>query len=802
MAKHFGYKQLVLSSLMTATLLGAYSNQAFAAEVDTQPSPIDNTEQVAEHNQVSTHSSNEDDKVSSEEKVESSTNNTAQSGTEDKVSESETSKPEEPKVGTAGTAEVGNQEVAVDYEKPEVAPVEQSNQPDRIATTMTEHSDSEMAFNWYTKDALEDASVYLSENEDLSNAQVIKATHKGTQTNYLERDKDGNVIYELPDFNESGKSVYFTDKQMSADNHDWIDGSHEDNINTRLVQETINKAIAKGLKPNTRYFYRVGAPGFLSPIGTFKTASAGAAPFTFIHYTDTQNAYWNEHVRNEAAFGAKTLAEALHKAGKDVNFALHTGDVVETSSVEDEWKDILNRAQDGFLSVPHVMVPGNHDTYETSFNDHLNVPINHSIDGGSYYSFDYNGAHMAVLNTNDNKKDADNPEGAAMSHEQLSWLENDLREARERGVNWLILSYHKPLYSSSYHSLQDEDVQAVRERLMTLIDKYDVDLVLNGHDHVLTATKPLVANMDVFADGEVDDKTEIIEGMKNGIKHIATDGTMFIIPNAAGTKLYDDIYNAPLEHIHKVRPKLSHMTQEDLDHYRTLFDRAEQPEDSKFFLNSHSNKRESSTQNFGVFEVSPDEIKFNIYQVHGNVLEMGDDELREPQLIASYSLINDQFKRDETPDESEKPSDGEANSEGTLEESTGHDDDKTTESQVDTPNHEEQVAHPDKEMTQPSEMKHSNVVTPEVVSHTDQLTTQSSANQTMTNESVADTSTRETTGELMSADMNDSHMMSQPAKESEQGLPQTGQGHLMTWLGLILSGLGFSLHRKRQSTMK
>lgn len=179
--------------------------------------------------------------------------------------------------------------------------------------------------------------------------------------------------------------------------------------------------------------------------------------------------------------------------------------------MEDEWKDILNRAQDGFLSVPHVMVPGNHDTYETSFNDHLNVPINHSIDGGSYYSFDYNGAHMAVLNTNDNKKDADNPEGAVMSHEQLSWLENDLREARERGVNWLILSYHKPLYSSSYHSLQDEDVQAVRERLMTLIDKYDVDLVLNGHDHVLTATKPLVANMDVFADGEVDDKTEIIE---------------------------------------------------------------------------------------------------------------------------------------------------------------------------------------------------------------------------------------------------------------------------------------------------
>src|SRR5699024_8217804 len=114
----------------------------------------------------------------------------------------------------------------------------------------------------------------------------------------------------------------------------------------------------------------------------------------------------------EAQFGADTIQQAIQTAG-DPNFALHTGDFVETAEVEDEWVDLYERSRPSFLSVPVASAPGNHDEYALSedddkllgqFNKHMNVPKeNNAVNGGSYYSFDYNGAHMVVANTNDNK---------------------------------------------------------------------------------------------------------------------------------------------------------------------------------------------------------------------------------------------------------------------------------------------------------------------------------------------------------------------------------------------------------------
>lgn len=548
-----------------------------------------------------------------------------------------------PATSAQPTITIGNQVVPVTFDKPEVAPIVQSNQPDRIVTTLTENPMTEMAFNWFTKDALVGAAVRISETPDMANARVIEAQTLATTNTYAERTKDGNIIFHIQDLYKDKTNVqaYITDATISEDNKAWTSGATYGYEILQEVAETINRAIVTGLNPDTKYYYQVGAAHLLSPVGTFKTAALKESDFKFIHYTDTQNGVWNENVRNEAEFGARTLNEALATA-KDANFALHTGDVVEISRVEDEWKDVLNRSQEGYLAVPHVVASGNHDTHKTTLNDHFNIPINNQLHKGAYYSFDYNGAHFTVLNTNDNEVDGDNPTGAALSDTQLAWLETDLARARQKGVNWLVVAYHKPLYSSSYHSLQDPDVQAVRERLISILDKYDVDLVLNGHDHVLTTTKPLVANIDAFADGIVDTTTKKhIDD--DGKEYIDTDGTMFVIPNAAGTKLYDDIFNEPLEHIKKVRPKLSFMTQENLRDYRKLFELSSQPGKSPAFKESHSNQRDSQWQNFGVYTVTPDELKIDLYQVEGNVLKTAENVLRDPKLVASYILVNHKF---------------------------------------------------------------------------------------------------------------------------------------------------------------
>ena len=70
----------------------------------------------------------------------------------------------------------------------------------------------------------------------------------------------------------------------------------------------------------------------------------------------------NEHVRNEAQFGANTIAEAIKTAGNP-DFALHTGDFVENSQTEDEWNDIYDKSRPSFMSLPIAAAAGNHDEY-------------------------------------------------------------------------------------------------------------------------------------------------------------------------------------------------------------------------------------------------------------------------------------------------------------------------------------------------------------------------------------------------------------------------------------------------------
>lgn len=233
------------------------------------------------------------------------------------------------------------------------------------------------------------------------------------------------------------------------------------------------------------------------------------------------------------------------------------------------------------MKQPSVVASGNHDEYalqygpvlEEKFNEHINVPVtNDRISGGSYYSFDYNGVHFVVANTNDNKESEDNPEGKALGEEQLAWIEEDIKQARENGAKWVILTYHKPLYSESYHSLQDDDVQKVREEFMQMIDDLDVDLVLQGHDHVVSRTKSLnfVSTEENFSNAVID-QAEVVVGEDNVEYYKNPKGTVFVLPNTGGTKAYDDLFSKSVDHIHKVRPKLDWMTQEDVDYFNNLF---------------------------------------------------------------------------------------------------------------------------------------------------------------------------------------------------------------------------------------
>lgn len=420
------------------------------------------------------------------------------------------------------------------------------NIPNRIVASINGDPRYQRGFNWFTSLPFDDAEVKVSLEKDLKNAVSFKAQMNKVESYYMPRDEKGYFIYDvydeqdnwITDFTSENRSIGWSATQEGKK----LGG--ETSITPQKIDEYSYKALAVNLKPNAQYYYQVGSEtGGYSEVGTFKTSGSIGEEFSFLHYTDTQNLWSNEHIIDEAAYGASTLEEAL-KTAPNADFVVHTGDIVEIAQSEDEWVDLLEKSKKSLLNTTLVAASGNHDEYgfrssnrfPYKFNEHLNVPVDNGIDGGSYYSsYDYNGVHFVVLNTNDYKVN-----GKALSATQLEWIKNDVKQARENGAQWVILAYHKPLYSKGYHSLQDRDVQAVRDEFMKLIDELDIDLALQGHDHVVSRTKSLQ-----YVPTEVSRfNAKVVETVKNKEGNsINPQGTTFVLPNTAGTKTYDSIYD-------------------------------------------------------------------------------------------------------------------------------------------------------------------------------------------------------------------------------------------------------------------
>jgi 3',5'-cyclic AMP phosphodiesterase CpdA len=75
-------------------------------------------------------------------------------------------------------------------------------------------------------------------------------------------------------------------------------------------------------------------------------------------------------------------------------------------------------------------------------------------------------------------------ESTYMDGDQLKWVESELSKSGEK---WKIAYFHHPLYSSGK---THGSTLKLREVLEPLFIKYNVSLVLNGHDHIYERIKP------------------------------------------------------------------------------------------------------------------------------------------------------------------------------------------------------------------------------------------------------------------------------------------------------------------------
>jgi hypothetical protein len=77
---------------------------------------------------------------------------------------------------------------------------------------------------------------------------------------------------------------------------------------------------------------------------------------------------------------------------------------------------------------------------------------------------------------------------------QLQWLDADLNRANQNRTNvpFIVSLSHRGLFSTCLHAT-DGDVLAARGAMAPIFDKYNVDLVFNGHDHEYERSNPLKA---------------------------------------------------------------------------------------------------------------------------------------------------------------------------------------------------------------------------------------------------------------------------------------------------------------------
>lgn len=347
-----------------------------------------------------------------------------------------------------------------------------------------------------------------------------------------------------------------------------IDGTKNNDVNDNYFS---NKVTVTGLKENTTYYYSVMKNGEWTEPEKYETKSF--SDFSFLYVGDPQIgasvSYPNTATEEEKA-AAQALADqndatswesVLNQATKnhDVSFMVSAGDQINDTNGDSE------RQYSGYLgatalrSLPVATTIGNHDSKNSNYSYHFNNPntFNNPNDkyipqaytegasaAGTDYYYTYGNVLFIVLDTN---------------NYNCATHENVIRKAISDNpdAKWRVVTFHQDIYGAGEpHS--DSDGMVLRTQLTPLMDKYNIDVVLQGHDHTYSRTYQLTGDgeeHEAFTnDGSANFQNEnsscyeLKSSMVGGTIE-NPEGTVYLEANSASGSKYYNLFNPVQDYI-------------------------------------------------------------------------------------------------------------------------------------------------------------------------------------------------------------------------------------------------------------
>lgn len=258
------------------------------------------------------------------------------------------------------------------------------------------------------------------------------------------------------------------------------------------------------LVPNTTYYYVLGHQGYdpttsgrVGEVATFRTAPAagGTGTFSFTAFGD-QGVGYNALATNSLI---ADLDPRFHLAMGDMSYALEGegGHPKEDKYDARKWDSFFAQNDPVSSGIPWMVALGNHEM-EGWYDYHgyggmrarFTMPDNAWAGSTCIYSWRYQNVGLISLDGNDicynSPSNLDYTEGR-----QTAWLKSQLKKFRDDpSIEFIVVYCHQCTYSTSDANGAELGAQ---QKWAPLFDQYQVDLVLNGHNHLYERTDPIKA---------------------------------------------------------------------------------------------------------------------------------------------------------------------------------------------------------------------------------------------------------------------------------------------------------------------